>query len=110
MTLTTKWHPFSKPLLYLSNRPRPTNRRLVIKDSSANQPVTLASRPKAMYSQPKALVTASKCEKRKCRLPDCRCGSSEVPGDLPNKQIPQLIMLTFDDGKVLFALARRSAI
>ncbi len=51
-----------------------------------------------MYQQPKALVMASKCEKRKCRLPDCRCGGSDIPGDLPNKQIPQLVMLTFDDG------------
>ena len=85
-------------MIYLSHKPRPTNRRLVIKDSSANQIITLASRPKAMYPQPKALVTASKCDKRKCRLPDCRCGGSDIPGDLHGRQIPQLIMLTFDDG------------
>ena len=86
-------------MLYLSsNRARPTNRRLIIKDTNSNQAVTLASRPKPLYAQPKALISAGKCEKRKCRLPDCRCGGSDIPGDLHSKQIPQLVMLTFDDG------------
>lgn len=31
-------------------------------------------------------------------MPDCRCGGSDIPSGLPAKEIPQLVMLTFDDG------------
>ncbi|KAH9426742.1 chitin binding [Dermatophagoides pteronyssinus] len=86
-----------KPLIYLRNKPRPTIRRLIIKDPGENMKIISASRPQPLYPQPKALVTANKCDKRKCRLPDCRCGSSDIPGNFSSKQIPQLVMLTFDD-------------
>lgn len=88
----------SKPLVYLTNKARPTKRRLIIKDPNANEVVKIASRPKPVHAQPKALVTATKCDKRKCRLPDCRCGGSDIPGNISSKHIPQLVMLTFDDG------------
>ncbi|XP_059165544.1 proteoglycan 4-like [Physella acuta] len=38
-----------------------------------------------------------KCSSTWCKLPDCRCIGSDVPGDLDPKDIPQLVMLTFDD-------------
>ena len=41
--------------------------------------------------------SASKCNKRTCRLPDCHCGGPEVPGNLSSRNTPQLVMLTFDD-------------
>jgi len=40
---------------------------------------------------------ATKCEPSKCRLPDCRCGSTETPGNMSAKRLPQLVILTFDD-------------
>ncbi|CAL1540268.1 unnamed protein product [Lymnaea stagnalis] len=38
-----------------------------------------------------------KCSDSWCKLPDCRCVGSDVPGDLDPKDVPQMIMLTFDD-------------
>ncbi|XP_055347521.1 uncharacterized protein LOC129594756 [Paramacrobiotus metropolitanus] len=40
---------------------------------------------------------ATRCKPAKCRLPNCRCGSTEIPGGLPADQTPQMILLTFDD-------------
>ncbi|KAH9493099.1 hypothetical protein Btru_022296 [Bulinus truncatus] len=38
-----------------------------------------------------------KCSSSWCKLPDCRCIGSDVPGELDPKDIPQMVMLTFDD-------------
>ena len=32
-----------------------------------------------------------------CKLPDCWCGGTEIPGGLPVGETPQMIMITFDD-------------
>ena len=32
-----------------------------------------------------------------CVLPNCRCASTEIPGNLPPQSIPQFMTLTFDD-------------
>lgn len=40
---------------------------------------------------------ADRCTADKCRLPYCNCGSSLIPGKLKVKDIPQLVMITFDD-------------
>ena len=34
-----------------------------------------------------------------CRLPECFCSvtGQEIPGDLPPDQVPQMIVITFDD-------------
>lgn len=37
------------------------------------------------------------CQPHLCRLPDCRCASTELGGDIAVKDIPQLVMVTFDD-------------
>lgn len=33
---------------------------------------------------------AEKCTKDNCKAPDCRCSSTEVPGGLDPKKIPQV--------------------
>jgi len=40
---------------------------------------------------------ATRCSESSCLLPDCRCGSADIPGNLTREQIPQLVILTFDD-------------
>lgn len=37
------------------------------------------------------------CNKDNCKLPECFCGGSDVPGDLKVSEIPQFVVLTFDD-------------
>ncbi|XP_046391272.1 chitin deacetylase 7-like [Ischnura elegans] len=39
----------------------------------------------------------SECNDSNCKLPDCHCFGTAVPGGLEPKDIPQLVMLTFDD-------------
>lgn len=41
---------------------------------------------------------AQPCDETKCQLPQCRCASTEVPGGLAAKSIPQIITISFDDG------------
>ena len=40
---------------------------------------------------------AQRCDERYCRLPNCFCGGSKIPNDLPKDKIPQFVLLTFDD-------------
>ncbi|KAF5281218.1 hypothetical protein FQR65_LT14833 [Abscondita terminalis] len=54
-------------------------------------------RPDSIYPQPLPDKTAAKCRKDVCLLPDCSCGGKEIPGDLPVEQVPQMVLLTYDD-------------
>ena len=56
-----------------------------------------ASRPEPIYPTPTPDKTAAKCRKDVCLLPDCFCGGKDIPGDLPVEQVPQIVLLTFDD-------------
>ncbi len=40
---------------------------------------------------------AERCDKSNCKLPNCYCGGSEIPGGLKHKDTPQFVLLTFDD-------------
>lgn len=40
---------------------------------------------------------AGRCDPSFCRLPTCSCGGTEVPGGHSRKNIPQFVLLTFDD-------------
>ena len=40
---------------------------------------------------------ASTCDSRACQLPNCFCGGINIPGNLTKEEIPQLVLLTFDD-------------
>ncbi|BFZ10641.1 hypothetical protein BsWGS_13680 [Bradybaena similaris] len=39
----------------------------------------------------------SKCSSSWCKLPACRCVGSDIPGGLEVLEVPQMVMLTFDD-------------
>jgi len=41
--------------------------------------------------------SAGRCDPRVCQLPSCYCGGTEVPGGHSRKNIPQFVLLTFDD-------------
>ena len=40
---------------------------------------------------------AARCDPNRCRLPDCFCGGKTIPGGYKPEQIPQFVLLTFDD-------------
>lgn len=40
---------------------------------------------------------ATPCDPAKCKHPDCRYSSTQIPGDLPVSKIPQIVMVSFDD-------------
>ena len=42
-------------------------------------------------------VCAGTCSPETCKLPDCRCVGSDIPGGIPVADAPMMIMLTFDD-------------
>lgn len=41
-------------------------------------------------------VSAPDCHE-KCKLPECRCSSADIPGGLRPQDTPQFVLLTFDD-------------
>ena len=41
-------------------------------------------------------VPAKPCSPDKCKLPDCFCSGTKIPGNLPASSIPQIVMITFD--------------
>lgn len=49
-----------------------------------------------VFSDSPDAPTAPPCDPNKCRLPDCRCSSTEIPGNLLPDETPQLVMLTFE--------------
>lgn len=40
---------------------------------------------------------ASQCDERNCKLPSCRCPAVHVPGGFEPSDIPQMVLITFDD-------------
>ena len=41
---------------------------------------------------------STKCDPSQCQLPDCNCGGPSVPGGyLTRSEVPQFVLLTFDD-------------
>ncbi|KAF2368701.1 NodB domain [Trinorchestia longiramus] len=54
-------------------------------------------RPAPLYPQPTYNTLATKCDRKVCKLPDCNCGGKEVPGGIAPQDVPQMVLLTFDD-------------
>ncbi|XP_050356582.1 chitin deacetylase 8-like [Nymphalis io] len=50
------------------------------------------------YTKGEELVLAEPCDPEACKLPDCRCSSVNIPGNLEPRDTPQFVLLTFDDG------------
>ena len=46
----------------------------------ANATLQIPSRPVPLYQTPEPFSTATKCNEDNCRLPDCFCGGTEIPG------------------------------
>ncbi|UXI21078.1 uncharacterized protein NH340_JMT07021 [Sarcoptes scabiei] len=57
----------------------------------------IVSRPPPLFQTPLPFSTATKCNENQCKLPDCFCGGTEIPGGLPVKDVPQLVLISFDD-------------
>ena len=45
----------------------------------------------------RSLGPAQPCSPDVCKLPDCRCSGTDIPGNLQREKVPQMIMLSFDD-------------
>ncbi|XP_028177106.1 uncharacterized protein LOC114364947 [Ostrinia furnacalis] len=43
------------------------------------------------------LSLAESCNQEACQLPECRCSSTNIPGNLEPRNTPQFVMVTFDD-------------
>ncbi|KAL0860475.1 hypothetical protein ABMA27_009856 [Loxostege sticticalis] len=43
------------------------------------------------------VAEAGPCNPETCKLPDCRCSSTDIPGNLAPRNTPQFVMVTFDD-------------
>ncbi|XP_073960948.1 chitin deacetylase 8-like [Choristoneura fumiferana] len=43
------------------------------------------------------LVLAEPCDEEACQLPNCRCSSTSIPGGLNPRNVPQFVLVTFDD-------------
>ena len=100
-TITTTIAPKKKTTMSVvrqmsAKKSRPTNKRLIVKFKTTVAPKP-PSRPKAIHATPTPLSIAEKCDAKLCKLPDCNCGSSAIPGGLKPKQVPQIVMITFDD-------------
>ncbi|KAL0103004.1 hypothetical protein PUN28_018362 [Cardiocondyla obscurior] len=54
-------------------------------------------RPATIYPTPQVDKPAAKCRRDVCLLPDCSCGGPDIPGDYLPEEIPQIVLLTFDD-------------
>ncbi|CAG4995847.1 unnamed protein product [Parnassius apollo] len=81
----------SRPTLKPSTAIVSENTKFV--DIYANPP----RRPDPVYPQPTPDKTAAKCRKDVCLLPDCYCGGKDIPGNLPVSEVPQMVLITFDD-------------
>ncbi|KAB7507924.1 hypothetical protein Anas_02730 [Armadillidium nasatum] len=54
-------------------------------------------RPNPIYPQPQVDLPAAPCDRTICKLPDCYCGGKDIPGNIPPQNVPQTVLLTFDD-------------
>ncbi|XP_063834258.1 chitin deacetylase 8-like [Ostrinia nubilalis] len=43
------------------------------------------------------LPLAENCDQEACQLPNCRCSSTDIPGNLQARDTPQFVLFTFDD-------------
>ncbi|XP_071453285.1 uncharacterized protein [Hetaerina americana] len=85
----------------VSGRSRPTLKPSTSIVSKASEYIDVyrfpPSRPEPVYPQPRVDQAAAKCRKDICLLPDCNCGGKDIPGGLEPQNVPQIVLLTFDD-------------
>ncbi|XP_074602749.1 uncharacterized protein LOC141856360 isoform X2 [Brevipalpus obovatus] len=61
----------------------------------ASPPVVKPFEQVVRTSQP--LKPSTKCDPRVCHLPNCNCGSSQIPSGLGREEVPQIVMISFED-------------
>ena len=47
---------------------------------------------------PVGATPAKPCVEADCKLPNCRCASTNIPGGLQPSETPQIVTISFDDG------------
>lgn len=92
------------PVQQTSSKRRPTLKPVsdLVPSKQASEPgIDIFKHPpkrlEPIFAQPIPDEPAAKCERDICRLPDCFCGGKDIPGGLKTKDVPQLVLLTFDD-------------
>lgn len=60
-------------------------------------PDSVTPAPRKLYTVKPVGDIPIPCGEKRCRLPDCYCNASNIPGNLNKKQTPQIVMVTFDD-------------
>lgn len=80
----------TKPQAFSLGLPNNVNKQLTTNRKPSNK----KNKKAKAKSDP---LMADRCSPDVCRLPKCRCGGSNIPGDLKVQDIPQLVMITFDD-------------
>ena len=63
--------------------------------SPAKIAISFAALVAALLSQANG-EPAKPCDPDKCKLPDCFCSGTQIPGNLSASSIPQIVMITFD--------------
>ena len=55
-----------------------------------------------------AYMNTENCNSIVCQMPDCRCPTLDIPGNLPLNSTPQFIFFSFDDSMYLDDFRRMS--
>ncbi|CAH1255718.1 unnamed protein product [Diabrotica balteata] len=101
VTSTTTTIPPPKSSQPPQSRSRPTLKPSTSIISKAQEFVDVykypPTRPDPIYPQPQVDKTAAKCRKDVCLLPDCSCGGKDIPGNISVEEVPQIVLMTFDD-------------
>ncbi|OTF69346.1 hypothetical protein BLA29_007758, partial [Euroglyphus maynei] len=82
---------------HLGSYHRVVNKSSTINSTRTVKNVQMPSRPAPVFKTPEPFSNAIKCSENLCKLPDCFCGGTEIPGGLSVKEIPQLVLISFDD-------------
>nr|XP_053639067.1 chitin deacetylase 1-like isoform X16 [Cherax quadricarinatus] len=84
-----------------SNTRQPNSNRSPPRESSTPSLAAVDSsvpkRPAPQGPTPPVDTKATKCDPKLCRLPDCYCGGRDIPGGYDPVEVPQIVLLTFDD-------------
>ncbi|XP_065574088.1 uncharacterized protein LOC136036058 isoform X4 [Artemia franciscana] len=84
-----------------SKKSRPTLKPVGDLVPRRSEPIDISQFPpwrfSSQFETPEPDTPAKKCKPDVCRLPDCYCGGKGVPDDLAAEEVPQIVLLTFDD-------------
>ncbi|XP_075676890.1 uncharacterized protein LOC113790217 isoform X3 [Dermatophagoides pteronyssinus] len=100
--ITNKKHPKQPIIIYPNNnnnnnnKQQTNNNHKVLKNEKRKNPSSssLISNKKLLNGN---YTRAKRCIPERCQPPDCRCGGLDIPGGFKPREIPQLVVLTFDD-------------